>query len=102
MNPDGVCHCGAKQLIHVHEKWHRVILQPTCTENGVDEYYCPGCDAILDQTVLSALGHALTTQDMGDYQLESCSRCDYENRIEKEVEIPAQQPIILPEEIPAM
>ena len=82
--------CGkTKQCQHTY--WFKVPKQATCTETGTRVNYCNLCGKEHGTETIPAKGHDLSTEDKGDYILESCSRCDYENKIEKQVEAAAEE-----------
>lgn len=67
-----------------HEFTTIVDQQPTCTENGRKEQYCPLCDFTKKDTI-KATGHNMVTESQRDptYEadgeiIEKCSVCDYE------------------------
>ena len=75
--------CGRDKKCN-HTYWFKIWPTPTCTEGSTRTDYCDQCGKVHSTSPVPAWGHDLTTTDMGDYLLETCSRCDYENRIEKE------------------
>lgn len=95
---DNDCDVCGKTKQCQHSYWYKVPKKATCTEDGLRVNYCNDCGKEHGTQVIPATGHDLSTQDMGDYILESCSRCDYENKIEKApaeevpaVEAPAEE-----------
>lgn len=87
---DNDCDVCGKTKKCQHTYWYTVRKQATCTEEGVRVDYCNLCGKEHGTQAIPAKGHDLSTEDKGDYILESCSRCDYENKIEKAVEQPAE------------
>ena len=85
--------CGkTKQCQHTY--WFNIWPAPTCTESGVRTEYCGLCGKVHSTSTVPAKGHDLSTEDMGDYLLETCSCCDYENRIEKQAEEQPAAPVV--------
>lgn len=85
--------CGkTKQCQHTY--WFNIWPAPTCTESGTRTEYCNLCGKVHSTSTVPAKGHDLSTEDMGDYLLETCSRCDYENRIDKQVEEQPAAPVV--------
>lgn len=80
---DNDCDVCGKTKKCQHTYWYKVSKQATCTDDGIRVDYCNLCGKEHGTQTIPAKGHDLSTQDMGDYILESCSRCDYENKIEK-------------------
>lgn len=88
---DNDCDVCGKTKKCQHTYWYTVRKQATCTEDGIRVDYCNLCGKEHGTQAIPAKGHNLSTEDMGDYILESCSSCDYENKIEKAVEQPAEE-----------
>lgn len=88
---DNDCDVCGKTKKCQHTYWYKVSKQATCTEDGVRVDYCNLCGKEHGTQAIPAKGHDLSTEDIGDYILESCSRCDYENKIEKAAEQPAEE-----------
>lgn len=88
---DNDCDVCGKQKQCEHTHWYKVPKAATCTEDGIRVNYCNLCGKEHSTQSIPAKGHDLTSKDMGDYILESCSRCDYENKIEKQAEQPVEQ-----------
>ena len=88
---DNDCDVCGKQKQCEHTHWYKVPKAATCTEDGIRVNYCNLCGKEHSTQSIPAKGHDLTSKDMGDYILESCSRCDYKNKIEKQAEQPVEQ-----------
>ena len=89
------CNCGEvskteviPQLDHEYES---VVTAPTCTEDGYTTHTCKnGCKDTYKDTIVEALGHdevnheaqAPTCTEAGWEAYVTCSRCDYNTKVE--------------------
>lgn len=63
--------------IHKHTYAERIVVQPTCVENGKKEIYCSNCQKVTDTEILPANGsHTLTDMYVnGSCFVRSCCFC---------------------------
>ena len=73
---------SVESVVHTHQEYEAVVVQPTCEKDGYIEYHCESCPAILRTETLDALGHdiveheaqAPTCMEFGWDAYETCDR----------------------------
>lgn len=80
------CSCGSTLTQKLPTKGHsskKQIIDPTCTEDGVENYVCTLCGAVEPYRVIPSLGHSWSawatiqppTENAEGYAERTCSRC---------------------------
>lgn len=70
------------ESIHLHDYAETIIASATCLEEGLASYKCTGCGRVLENIVLSALGHDYVserieaTDELEEHTCFTCSRCN--------------------------